>query len=397
MIDINKYGFLKYFLFSSLYFTEGLNKVIGVMILPIYFLEKDIPPEIITFIIGLAAIPMMIKFIWGGIADFFIKHGRKKFIIFGGSLSIISLIGVAFIDPGDALILFFILVFICWIGVGFLDVSADAWAIEISDEKERGKINGSMYAGQNIGMASGAVILPIIGKIFDYKAVFLVSALIIFLILLFPLIIREIKIVKERQKIAKTLFNEFRKRMTLAIAFLAVTYGFSAGMLLFIAPIYMDIGLELNLQQIGLIVMVFTITTAIGSLLGGVLADRWGRRKSILLLMGISVVFSISLVFTDAWQNFIVVYALIGLLQGGYISAMLAYFMDVTNPKVGATQYAIFTGLGNFGQIGIAAFSGTIYSMLSFDHVFLFAAWIFGPALLITYLLRIKKTGGNNG
>jgi hypothetical protein len=48
-------------------------------------------------------------------------------------------------------------------------------------------------------------------------------------------------------------------------------------------------------------------------------------------------------------------------------------------------------GLGNFGNIGIAAISGTLYAMLSFDHVFLFAAWIFGPALLILFLSREKK------
>jgi PAT family beta-lactamase induction signal transducer AmpG len=391
MIDIREHSTFKYLLFGSLYFTEGLNKVIAVMILPIYFLEKGIPPEMITLVIGIAAIPIIIKFVWGGITDYYIQYGRKRFILLGGALSIISLIILAFVDPGDALVPFAIFVSFCWCGVGFLDVSADAWAIEISKEKERGKINGAMYAGQNSGMAIGALLLPIIAKIFDYKAVFLTSALIIFIIILFPLLIKEIKIVKKRQKLAKLIIREFKKKTTIMVTFLAITFGFSAGMLLFIAPIYMDIGLKLDLSQIGLITMAFTVAMAIGSLTGGVLSDKWGRNKAIFLLMMISVFFSALLIFTDTWENFIIIYAVIGFLQGGYFAAALALFMDVTNPRVGATQFSIFMGLGNFGNIGIAMISGTLYAMLGFDRVFLYSAWLFGPALLILYFIRLKK------
>ena len=361
------------------------------MILPIYFLEKNISPEVITFVIGIAATPIIVKFIWGGITDYFIQYGRKRFIILGGVLSIISLLLLAFIDPGSALIPFAIFTSICWCGVGFLDVSADAWAIEISQENERGKINGAMFAGQNSGMAIGALLLPFVAKIFGYKAVFLASSLIIFLIILFPLLIKEIKIVKKRPKLTKLLISEFKKKTTMIITFFSIVFGFSAGMLLFIAPIYMDIGLKLDLSQIGLITMTFTIAMAIGSLIGGILADKWGRKITIFTLMVISIFFSASLVITDNWQNFTIIYAVIGFLQGGYHAAALAMFMDFTNPRVGATQFSIFMGLGNFGNIGIASISGTLYAILSFDHVFLYSAWIFGPALLILYFIRLKK------
>ena len=179
MIDITKHRFLQYFMFGSLYFSEGLNKVFAVVVLPIYFLEKGVPPEMITLVIGVAAIPMIIKIVWGGIVDYFIKFGRRFFIILGGVLTILSLFLLAFIDPGIALIPFIVVLFICWSGVGFLDVSSDALAIEISEEHERGKINGSMYAGQNIGMAFGAIFLPFIGKIFGYPIVFISAGLIV--------------------------------------------------------------------------------------------------------------------------------------------------------------------------------------------------------------------------
>ena len=64
--------------------SEGLIKVIRVVILRIYFLEKKVAYEIIKLIIEEAVVHMIVKFFWGEIVDYFIKYGRKKFIIIGG-------------------------------------------------------------------------------------------------------------------------------------------------------------------------------------------------------------------------------------------------------------------------------------------------------------------------
>jgi len=66
--------------------------------------------------------------------------------------------------------------------------------------------------------------------------------------------------------------------------------------------------------------------------------------------------------------------------------------MDVINPRVGATQFSILTGLGNLGMLNIGSGSGGILvAMLGFSRTFLYSAWIFGPALLILYYIRLKK------
>ena len=106
MIDLIIYKKFRYLLFGSLYYTEGLVKVISVLILPLYFLEKGISPDIATLVIGIAATPMIVKFFWGGIVDSFIQSGRRMFIIVGGLTSIFSLFIISFVDPGIALIPF---------------------------------------------------------------------------------------------------------------------------------------------------------------------------------------------------------------------------------------------------------------------------------------------------
>ena len=397
MIDIRESRILKYLLFGSLYFTEGLIKVFSAVILPIYFLEKGVPPELITPVLGIAAIPMIIKFVWGGIVDHFIRFGRKRFIFFGGILSIVSLFILASIDPRVALIPFGFFVFLSWSGVGFLDVSSDALAIEISREEERGKINGAMYAGLNSGMTLGAILLPFIAKTLGYSTVFLTAGVIILLIIIFPLLIKEIEIVKKRQKLAPLLMKEFRKKTTLLIAFFVSIVTMNSGLLLFLVPLYLDISFQLDITQIGLITAIFTVAIVFGSLIGGVLTDRFGRKNTLYILIGASVFFSASLIFTNNWQNFTVLYSIIGFLQGGYYAAFLAMLMDVTNPRIGATQFSILTGLGNFGIIAAGTVSGPLYVMLGFSRVFLYSALVFGPALLILYFIRFKKNGGKNG
>jgi len=49
--------------------------------------------------------------------------------------------------------------------------------------------------------------------------------------------------------------------------------------------------------------------------------------------------------------------------------------------------------LGNAGMTGGETVSGTLVSMIGFGRTFLYSAWIFGPALLILFFIKLKKQG----
>ena len=91
------------------------------------------------------------------------------------------------------------------------------------------------------------------------------------------------------------------------------------------------------------------------------------------------------------WQILAVLYGFIGFLQGGYSTSAMAMFMDITNPRIGATQFSIFASLGNAGMTIGETVSGSMVVMLGFARTFLYSAWFFGPTLLVLYLIRIKK------
>ena len=57
--------------------------------MPIYLLNKGIPIELITVVVGIGGIPWVTKFLWSGFIDKYSKKGHKKFIIIGSLVAVI--------------------------------------------------------------------------------------------------------------------------------------------------------------------------------------------------------------------------------------------------------------------------------------------------------------------
>ena len=364
---------------------------IAFVIIPIYFIDSGISVGMVGIVVGVASIPVTVKFIWGGIVDFGKNYGRKMFIILGSVLLAISMFGLFFINPATELILFTVFLFISLCGTGFLDVSSDAWAIEIGEQKEIGKINGSMIAGQYGGMAVGSIVFTMVASQMNYPTVFLLASIIFLIIIVFPLLIKETIKVNLKEKMGKLLVTEFKQRQIQNLSFLALILWINRGILLLVVPLYMRIGLNLEIGQIGLITAVFPIASAIGSIVGGAISDIWQRKQTLIMFIWISIVLSASFIFAHTWIILAVLYTIFGFLQGAYLSVSCALYMDNTNQKIAATQYSIFTSLGNTGMMAGETVSGTLIAVMGFSATFLYSAWIFGPSLILLHFIKNRK------
>jgi len=391
MLDITRKGFAKYSLFASLYFSEGLMIAITTVVTSLYLRSKAVPIPITTLAVGAANIPWILKFVWGPIVDHFIKYGRRTFILFGGFLCVFSMFLASQIDPSAYLILFIFLIFLGHVGIGFIDVSTDALAVDISTDEDRGKINGSMFAGQYSAWALGSFLFPLIGSSHGYGYVYLLNGFIILAILIFPFLIREKIRYKTKQKIFNLAVKEFKKRTTQLITVFSPLVFMNEGILSFIMPIYMRDFLDLKDVQIGMISMLLPMFLALGSIAGGAITDKIGRKKALYIFIILDAIFTASLIFTDNWWKLSLIYSIVGFLLGAHSTITCALFMDITNPRIGATQYGILTGIANIGLNGGGMISGSIAAIFSFAHVFLFASWTFGPTLLVLYLIRFKN------
>ena len=391
MINPTKNNPIKYLLFYSLYFSEGLMIAITTAVTTVFLREQGIPIPETTLVVGIINMPWVLKFLWGPIIDKYKKFGRKSFIISGGLLAAFSMMLVSIFDPAYSIIPFTFLIFIGHVGIGFTDLATDAWAIEISTKKDRGKINGAMYGGLYSAWAFGAAFLLYIASNYGYNMAYFVTGLLILIIITIPLFVKEIIKIKEKPQIKNLLVKEFKKTKNQLIAFYAPLVFMNEGILAFIMPIFMKDQLGLEAVQIGLITAILPIMLAIGSFIGGTITDKIGRNKTLYIFISINIIFTGSLIFVDNWMKLSIIYAIIGFIMGSYQTVSCALFMDATNPKIAATQYGIFAGVGNLGVNGGGMLTGVMVASLGFSRTFLYAGWVFGPALLILYFIRTEK------
>jgi MFS family permease len=249
-----------------------------------------------------------------------------------------------------------------------------------------------MTAGLFGGMAVASSVLASIAETYGYPLCFFAGGVIIFTTIIFPLMVHEEPLGKRMDKIPILLKQEFKKRSVQLIALYSSVQGIGFDLLIFAIPLFMKTMLQLEIGQIGLVMSLYPITMVIGSLLGGTLADRWGRKSVLYVFMSISILFSAALIFANTWQIVAIIYGIIGFLQGGGLyAAGGALLMDSCNPSIGTTQYAIYASITNFSEFGMGSISGSLVTTLGFSRVFLYCAWSIGPALLVLYFIKEVK------
>lgn len=359
------------------------------IITPLYLVEKDVSLPIITIIIGIGNLPWIFKFFWGGVIDYFINKGRKIFTVYGSLISITCLFLIAISDFNFYLILYSILIIIGYIGICFIDVSADAWVIEITKKEERGKINGIMNVGRALGTSIGAIILTIIADIYDFMTSFLLAGLIILLFLLFPLLTKKDKGIVKDYKLLNVLKKEFKNPINQLSSIYFFIVALNPGLIGAIIILYANIGLDLSTTQIGLLSSALLIFIIPGSIIGGIITDKFGRKKTLYFLIGLNIVFSVLLIFTYNWIFLFIIYGLFSFVTGGLAAANSSLMMDMTNKEIGATQFSLYSSIFNAGFVITAAIGGTLVEAFDFSIVFILSGLLLVPALFVLY--KIKK------
>jgi len=394
-IDIEKRGIGKYILFADLYFPEGIIDTIVPILIPIFLVEEGIPVEIATLVAGIGWIPWIIKFMWSGIIDKYIQYGRKTFVIIGSIIAVISFFILAFINPVSSIILFTIFLFISQIGQSFHDSAADVWAIDVCKKHERGKINGAMAAGHTIGVSSSAVALAFIADIYGFNSIFIVAGFMILIILIIPLFTKEKKKKRKPEKVTPLLINEFKNRTTALMAIFAPITVISTGLFMFAVPLFGKNVINLSVSEIGLIAAASPPFVIAGGLLGGALSDKWDRKKTYYIFAIPSIIMILSVMFTRVLLILLIPYFINVFLQTGRGTAVRAMYMDITNPKIGATQYSLFNSLTVIGVVATGMFSGVLIAILGYINVFIIVALAIIPPLVILYFIKFNNKSLN--
>lgn len=389
-IDIEKRNILKYLLFADLYFPEGVSNILVPILTPIFLNSLDIPLGLITVVVGIGWSPWIIKFLWSGVIDRYISKGRKIFVILGGLIAVFCLIILFFIGPDKFLVPFTIVLFLSQVGQTLLDSAADAWGIEVSTNENRGRLNGAMNIGMVLGTGIGAIILTFFSEAFGHNYMFLIAGTIIFINLIVPALIKETKKHVKKQKALNLLLKEFRKDYVKLLLIYMLLASVGGGIFTFGLPLYASDVLDFSTGLIGLIAGFGTVFAIPGSIAGGIISDKKGRKKAIYFFTIPTVFFILLLfIFSTNFIFLIILYVIIIFLFSGFTASIFAICMDATNSKIGGSQFSLYNCFSNIGYISSGTITGSIIVTLGYNSIFILSGLLLLPPLIVLHFIRI--------
>lgn len=263
---------------------------------------------------------------------------------------------------------------------------------------ERGKVIAIHMLGGSIGFALGPVLGGFIGDILGWRFAYIILTIPILLAL--PLVLKTYgdraassastndgTPVKPTYKLS-SLWQVLRPIAMISILAILMQLVVSCAMAFF--PIYMVDKHNLAPAYAAMFLGIFRGGGVAGSLLGGWLSDRWGRKNTIILpLLAIGPILYLltKLPFNAV---FIVIFVLFGVIMYMRIPAMQAMLMDNTPPHFRATVTGIYIGLGMEGTSIIQPIAGRFMDIWGIAQVFNIIALI-SVGLSVVALFLAKR------
>ena len=365
-----------------LYFAQGFPWGFMLTALLSFLASKGLTLAESGQLTAMAYLPWTFKLFWGPIIDSFTYRamGRRRpwilFAQFGMALTLIAMVWMGDLSSNISLLGWMFFFHNCF--ASLQDVSCDALAVDILLPEEQGKVNGAMWGSKVIGTGMGAVVMGTLlvsnGLVFAIGA----QTILMFIIISFPLFILERpgekrfpwsrvssnrpierkRSIKNPINVIKDLVHAFSKRPCffagLFILISAINQGINSGVL----PVYYSSTLNWQsdtYSQVsggpGAILEFF------GAILGGVLADRFGRRKVFFLGWGsfsvLSGIFGLLVLTTDQLPYWFQVFYLVvypALVAVGTVS-MFALAMALSWSKASATMFTSYMAISNMSVV----------------------------------------------
>ncbi len=405
---------LRYFNFIALYFAQGIPEGMLSMGIPAWMaMNGKSPGEIASFAV-ITILPWSFKFIVAPLMDRYtlLSMGRKRPWIIVGQLGlVVSCVYMAYIpDPLNNLNQLMMAGFMVSVFGAMQDVATDGMAIDVIPAHQQAKANGFMWGskicGMSISLAAGSWLL----NKYDFTVAMLMMSVVIGLIMLVPLFLRErrgeklapwtkgrasaeskkLQLTNWRQ-IFKSLYSVFSLRNSLLIALVLFTSQGGFKYISTIMPIFTvnELGWT-NVDYAQYYASAKLIGGIAGMILGGILIDRFGKKRMLSIYFAGSILLISMLAFSKVyWADKSFIYAfMIGmnLLYTFSCIAIFAIAMRCCWKKVSASQFTLYMTIANLGQMVFAALIGPVRS--NFDwQVSLFAFAVFIALSWISLLL----------
>lgn len=413
----------KFSLFACLYFAQGLPYGFFTQAMPVYLREAKMS----LAAIGGAALltwPWALKFLWAPLADRygFPKLGlRRSWILPLQLASVLALVSVSFLDPGESLMVVLVAFLICNLLTATQDAATDGLAVDLLTQEERGWANGIQVGGYRVGMiAGGSVMLTLLAH-WGWQSAMITMAITMALMTLPALFFREREVLGEiHERVDATLERHPVRDLHAFLSqggilpwlMILLIYKFShQAASAMMKPWLVDNGYKLD--EIGALMGLFGSGAGlIGALLGGFVASRFDRIKS-LVVLGAAQAFATATymlpIFTEhaTWKVALAT-AIDNGVSGIATVTLFAAMMDRCRKRHSASDYTIQASIVVISQTSASAISGISAETFGYRQHFLMIAllgflawaiiwWLQRTKMLIPSSGHRKTDGANSG
>jgi PAT family beta-lactamase induction signal transducer AmpG len=381
-------------IFGGLYFAQGVPWGFFTVAIVLRLASLGLSPAGLGDLMFVASLPWAGKPVIGLLVDrlSFGRLGRRRpFILLAEAGMALSLLAMAFANPIADRPLFSSLLFLHNLLAAAQDVGTDALAIDLLAENERSRANGIMSASKFAGVVLGGQGLLWVASVAGWPAAFGLAIALLLVPATLVLGVRESPLPEQRPRLLGLTLRAFSSRVVVLAAAFALVVDLADSLTFPLTyPLFRN-QLGFSEQQVASLATLGGIAGALGSLLGGVLGDRLGCRRALLGAClgvgGLNLAFSACQGLWGVYPLQLAYTTVEGILVGVVYATSLALFMDLTNPRVAATQFQVYMALLNVKDAWAQKLGGRLAERMSAPAMFGLGAIVeVLPLLLLPWL-----------
>ena len=411
--------FVRLFSFFFLYFGQGLPLGINTVALPAWLAANGAPDADVAAIVATAYLPWSFKFLPAALMDryAYLAMGRRRlWLITAQLIMMLAYVVAAIAAPGVHDIQLLIAIsFLIGAGAAIQDVAVDGLAVDILPDREQGTASSFMFGGQTVGRAVAGAASGALLFYFGSQVTFLAFLPVIGLVTLYAILIRERpgekrfpwsrgaaspvnldRHVGDWLQILLTTLKSLFKRDSFVLVLSSVAQRVGEGMLAPLFPILATSFLLMNeASYSGTVSTIDLIMALIAIAVGSFLTLKMGaKRAAMLVFMTEAAMCAFILFGREFWtvmSVFIVLLAVQSILATLSSIATNPLRMQLSDPRVAATQFTIYNSLGNLPVSMGATLFAWLGGSAELATVMAVAIALFVIGTLILALIRVGQ------
>jgi len=263
------------------------------------------------------------------------RFGRKPLVILGPTIRGISNVGQFMIGLDDYW-LFFALELFGQAGVAMWNTSSNVLLSDVTRTESRARVLAARQMSTRLGFVAGPAVGGVLAAVFGLQSVFLLNGLskiVIVLVVFFG--VKETRPARmetspEKPTRRRLSFYPFKDRTFAVLAIATAAFAMSnAGIMQTLVPVYAIDMIKVDEAAVGFLISVASTVTFLFAYPNGIIADRYGRKRSLvpgLLLLALA---SFVLAGWDFYTALLVAVGIKGLGEAMSLGTTQTYAMDL--------------------------------------------------------------------